>query len=55
MENPIVASGKSEPHFASVMAMHEFKEKALAKTEPFYGRPFRSRPPDPLMAFLQSL
>ena len=33
----------------------ELKEKALAKTEPFYGRPRRYRPPDQLMAFLQSL
>lgn len=33
----------------------ELKEKALAKTEPFYGRPPRYRPPDQLMAFLQSL
>jgi site-specific recombinase XerD len=33
----------------------ELKEKALAKTEPFYGRPRRYRPPDQLMAFLQAL
>ena len=33
----------------------ELKEKALAKTEPFYGRPRRYRPPEQLMAFLQSL
>jgi len=33
----------------------ELKEKALAKTEPFYGRPPRYRPPDQLMAFLQNL
>jgi site-specific recombinase XerD len=33
----------------------ELKEKALAKTKPFYGRPPRYRPPDQLMAFLQSL
>ena len=33
----------------------ELKEKALAKTEPFYGRPPRYRPPDQLMAFLQGL
>lgn len=31
------------------------KEKALAKTEPFEGRICRFRPPDPLLAFLQSL
>jgi len=33
----------------------ELKEKALAKTAPFYGRPPRYRPPEQLMAFLQSL
>jgi site-specific recombinase XerD len=33
----------------------ELKEKALTKTEPFYGRPPRYRPPDQLMAFLQNL
>ena len=33
----------------------ELKEKALAKTEPFFGRPRRYRPPDQLMSFLQSL
>jgi integrase/recombinase XerD len=33
----------------------ELKEQALAKTEPFYGRPRRYRPPEQLMAFLQSL
>ena len=33
----------------------ELKEKALARTEPFYGRPRRYRPPEQLMAFLQSL
>ena len=33
----------------------ELKEKALAKTEPFFGRPRRYRPPEQLMAFLQSL
>ena len=33
----------------------ELKEKALAKTEPFYGRPPRYRPSDQLLAFLQSL
>ncbi len=33
----------------------ELKEKALAKTEPFYGRPRRYKPPEQLMAFLQSL
>lgn len=31
------------------------KEQALAKTEPFKGRICRFRPPDPLLAFLQSL
>src|ERR1019366_8160934 len=30
----------------------ELKEKALAKTEPFRGRPRRYRPPDQLLAFL---
>ena len=33
----------------------ELKEKALAKTVPFQGRPGRYRPPDQLMAFLQAL
>ena len=33
----------------------ELKEQALAKTEPFKGRPCRYRPPDELLAFLQSL
>jgi site-specific recombinase XerD len=33
----------------------ELKEKALAKTEPFRGRPRRYRPPDQLLAFLQAL
>ena len=33
----------------------ELKEKALAKTQPFYGRPRRYRPPEQLMTFLQSL
>jgi site-specific recombinase XerD len=34
----------------------ELKEKALAKTEPFRGsRPGRYRPPNQLLAFLQSL
>ncbi len=33
----------------------ELKEKALAKTEPFRGRCGRYRPPDQLLAFLQSL
>jgi integrase/recombinase XerD len=33
----------------------ELKEKALAKTKPFFGRPRRYRPPEQLMAFLQSL
>jgi len=33
----------------------ELKEKALAKTDPFRGRPGRYRPPDPLLAFLQAL
>jgi site-specific recombinase XerD len=33
----------------------ELKEKALAKTEPFRGRPGRYHPPEQLLAFLQSL
>ena len=33
----------------------ELKEKALAETEPFRGRSRRYRPPDQLLAFLQSL
>jgi integrase/recombinase XerD len=33
----------------------ELKELALAKTEPFKGRPSRFRPPDELLAFLQGL
>ena len=33
----------------------ELKEKALAKTEPFKGRNGRYRPPEKLLAFLQSL
>jgi len=33
----------------------ELKEKALAKTKPFFGRPRRYRPPEQLMAFLQNL
>jgi site-specific recombinase XerD len=33
----------------------ELKEKALAKTEPFRGQTGRYRPPDQLLAFLQSL
>jgi site-specific recombinase XerD len=33
----------------------ELKEQALAKTEPFNGHSRRYRPPDRLMAFLQSL
>jgi site-specific recombinase XerD len=33
----------------------ELKEKALAKTEPFQVRASRYRPPDQLVAFLQSL
>ena len=33
----------------------ELKEQALAKTEPFKGRPTRYRPSDQLMAFLQAL
>jgi hypothetical protein len=32
----------------------ELKEKALAKMEPFRGRPGRYRPPDQLLAFLQA-
>jgi hypothetical protein len=33
----------------------ELKEQALAKTEPFKGRNGRYRPPEQLLAFLQSL
>jgi site-specific recombinase XerD len=33
----------------------ELKEQALAKTEPFKGRNGRYRPPEQIMAFLQSL
>jgi integrase/recombinase XerD len=33
----------------------ELKEQALAKTEPFKGRPTRYRPSDQLLAFLQAL
>lgn len=33
----------------------ELKEKALAKTKPFFGRPRRYRPPEQLLTFLQSL
>jgi len=33
----------------------ELKEQALAKTEPFSGRPTRYRPSDQLLAFLQGL
>lgn len=33
----------------------ELKEKALAKTKPFLGRPGRYRPPEQLLTFLQSL
>jgi hypothetical protein len=33
----------------------ELKEQALAKTEPFNGRPTRYRPSDQLLAFLQAL
>ncbi len=33
----------------------ELKEKALAKTQPFNGRPARYRPTDQLLAFLQGL
>jgi integrase/recombinase XerD len=33
----------------------DLKEKALAKTEPFEGRPGRYRPLDQLLAFLQAL
>jgi integrase/recombinase XerD len=32
----------------------ELKEKALAKTEPFRGRPGLYRPPDQLLGFLQA-
>ena len=33
----------------------ELKEQALAKTEPFNGRPGRFKPNDKLLAFLQGL
>jgi integrase/recombinase XerD len=33
----------------------ELKEKALAKTETFRGKPGRYRPPDQLLAFQQAL
>ena len=33
----------------------KLKEQALAKTEPFKGRNGRYRPPEQLLAFLQSL
>jgi site-specific recombinase XerD len=33
----------------------ELKEQALAKTQPFNGRPARYRPDDKLLAFLQGL
>ena len=33
----------------------ELKEKAFAKTRPFFGRPRRYKPPEQLMGFLQSL
>ena len=33
----------------------ELKEQALAKTQPFDGRPVRYRPDDRLLAFLQGL
>jgi len=33
----------------------ELKEQALAKTEPFKGHNGRYRPPEQLLAFLQSL
>ena len=33
----------------------ELKEQALAKTQPFNGRPVRYRPDDQLLAFLQGL
>jgi hypothetical protein len=43
---------------ADTMYLHaniELKEQALAKTQPFKGRLGRYRPPDKLLAFLQSL
>lgn len=40
---------------AYLHASLELKERALAKTEPFPGQSRRYRPPDQLMAFLQSL
>ena len=33
----------------------ELKEQALAKTQPFKGRPARYHPDDQLLAFLQGL
>jgi integrase/recombinase XerD len=40
---------------AYLHASLDLKERALAKTEPFPGQSRRYRPPDQLMAFLQSL
>jgi site-specific recombinase XerD len=40
---------------AYLHASLELKERALAKTEPFNGQSRRYRPPDQIMAFLQSL
>lgn len=40
---------------AYLHASLELKERALAKTEPFNGQSRRYRPPDQVMAFLQSL
>lgn len=40
---------------AYLHASLELKERALAKTEPFSGQSRRYRPPDQIMAFLQSL
>jgi integrase/recombinase XerD len=33
----------------------ELKEQALAKTQPFNGKPSRFRPDDELLAFLQTV
>lgn len=40
---------------AYLHASLELKERALSKTEPFPSKSHRYRPPDPLLAFLQSL
>jgi site-specific recombinase XerD len=40
---------------AYLHASLQLKEEALAKTEPFIGQSRRYRPPDQLLAFLQSI